>query len=112
MSKAELKKQPCRIVIADKKIDFQKATPFSSGDMVALEDRTGIKLMGGGTTALDSVKKIVQFVHYFANIVDQTVREEDVAALPFDVLAHVARWLNTNGVRDIDDPNLLKQHTF
>lgn len=112
MTKQDVKKLPCRIIIADKKIDFQKAVPFASGDMVALEEKTGIKLMGGGTSSLDSVKKIVQFVHYFANVVDQTVREEDVSALPFDVLASIARWLNTNGVRDIDDPNLLRQHTF
>jgi hypothetical protein len=110
--KDEFKGRPCKVKIGTRDVDFSKCVPIAAGHMVALEERTGIKLMSQGAETLNSVKKIVQFVHYFANVVDEVVREEDVAALPFDVVAWIARWINSNGVRDITDPNLLKPHTF
>ena len=109
--KDALKATPARIKINDIEIDFAKAMPIKSGDMIVLEERHGIRLMSNTAESLNSVKKLVQFVHHFANVVDQRIREEDVAALPFDVVAWVARWINTNGVRDVTDPNFTKPLT-
>lgn len=108
----EFKGKPCRFKINGIEVDFSKCVPFTAGAMMALEASTGIKLMSGGTESLNGIKALTQFVHHFANICDQRVRLEDVGELPFDVVAWIARWLNSNGVRDITDPNLLKPHTF
>lgn len=106
------KGKPCRIKFGEINVDFAKCVPFKTGQMIALEEKTGIKLMSREADTLNGIKKINEFVHFFANICDERVRLEDVAELPFDVVAWVARWLNANGVRDITDPNLLKSHTF
>lgn len=103
---------PCRIKINGLEIDFARCVPIAAGHMIALEDRTGIKLMSSGSETLTSVKRIIQFVHFFANVIDERVREEDVAVLPFDVVAWIARWINANGVRDITDQNFIKPHTY
>jgi hypothetical protein len=108
----ELKGKPCRIKINKIDVDFSKCVPFTAGAMMALETATGIKLMSGGTETLSGITQVTKFVHFFANLVDERVRLEDVGELPFDVVAWIARWLNSNGVRDISDPNLLKPHTF
>lgn len=108
----DLKGVPCRIKFGDKNVDFAKCVPFKAGDMVALEDKTGIQLMSKGGDTLDGIKKVTAFVHFFANICDERVRLEDVGELPLDVVGWVARWLNANGVRDTTDPNFLKLHTF
>lgn len=110
--KDDIKSKACRFKIGGHEIDFAKAMPIRTGDMIVLESKYDIKLMSGTAETLTGVRKVSQFVYHFANVVNDKVREEDVLELPFDVIAWIARWINSNGVRSLDDPNFLKPHTF
>ncbi|NJM10621.1 MAG: hypothetical protein HC889_00710 [Synechococcaceae cyanobacterium SM1_2_3] len=96
--------KPLKFSIAGVEVDFKAAVPMKAGDYEILATKHNINMVAGDNV-LNDPTKIIDFVHYFANKLNERIRREDIQAhLDMSQCAKIIMYVSDSSAVVWDDP--------